>query len=294
MTRTWLMVAVTLLLGTAWAACGDSDDGITYLPDKPYFQNQPAITLIAHRGGALLYPEHTLYALQQAIEVHQADVLEIDLVLSADGEIFLNHDLTVESTTDGTDHVINLTYAQLKDLDAAYWFDPDEDGSYPERGKGYQMITLDEAWDAIPGAYWSLEIKDGDNEYEEQLHDMVVAYGMEEHIVWGSRNDTPAERLRALDPSIAAYYPIGAVTCFVLAAQDGRDPMTECDTHYDVLVINEGATTPEVVAAAHAGRKAVNVFTINDPAFMEILFGYGVDGIITDRPDILRAVIDAM
>lgn len=249
---------------------------------------------LSHRGGAELYPESTIYALGHALSEWDTDVLEIDLVRSADGHIMVIHDEEVDRTTDGTGLVRDMTLAQLKALNAAYWFDPDDDQSYPMREDGLTIPTLVEVFEAFPDAYYNLEIKDADAEYEGELYQLILAHGLRDHVCWGSSNDDSAERLRAQDPDIAIYYPMEAATCFVLAVTNVNDPMTQCLRHYDALNLPEGSSTAEVVAAAHANGIAVYTWTINDQARMEALFALGVDGIITDRPDILRAVIDAL
>lgn len=293
MRRTSCLLLATLApLALLVAGCGDDDSGPA--PAKPYFQALPPPVHLSHRGGAGLYPESTIYALERALSEWDTDVLEIDLVMSSDGHIVVIHDLTVDRTTDGTGLVSEKTLAELQALDAAYWFDPDEDGSYPLRGQGITIPTLEEVFTAFPDAYYNLEIKDPDAEYEEDLRDVVVAHGLRDRVCWGSSNDDSAERLRALDPEVAIYYPMQAATCFAFAVLDGNDPMVACPRHYDALNLPEGGSTAEVIAAAHANGIAVYTWTIDDQARMEALFALGVDGIITDRPDVLRAVIDAL
>ncbi|MDY0001276.1 MAG: glycerophosphodiester phosphodiesterase [Polyangia bacterium] len=288
-TNTLIILNIALVFGTS--ACGDNDSGE---PSKPYFEALPPPVHLSHRGGAGLYPESTLYALERALSEWDTDVLEIDLVLSADGHLMVIHDESVERTTDGSGMVGEKTLAELKALDAAFWFDPDGDESFPLRGEGLTIPTLEEVFTAFPDAYYNLEIKDADSEYEEDLHAVVLQFGMREKVCWGSSNDDSAERLRALDPDIAIYYPMQAATCFVLAVNDSNDPMTQCPRHYDALNLPEGGSTAEVIAAAHANGIAVYTWTIDDQPRMEALFALGVDGIITDRPDILRTVIDSL
>ncbi len=273
------------------SGCGDDDGGSDV---KPFFEALPGPVHISHRGGAGIYPESTLYAFQQAVEVDHTDVLEIDLVLSADGHMMVIHDLEVDGTTDGTGLVNDLTLAEIQALDAGYWFDPDGDQSYPERGQGHTIPTLDETFAAFPDLYYNLEIKDADSEYEADLYALVQQYNLEEKVLWGSAISSSSDRLRALAPHIAMYYHTAAATCFVSELTFGNDPATACTEHYDALNLPGGGITQEVVDAAHSMDIAVYAWTVDLREDMELLFSYGVDGIITDRPDILRQVIDAM
>ncbi len=289
MRRACLLVAI-FGLTSVWSACGD-DDGTQA---KPFFRTLPTYSSIAHRGGAGLYPEETLYAYEHAVADDHTDMLEIDLHLTSDGYIVLSHDDDVARTTDGTGLIIDLSLSELKALDAAYWFDPDDDQTYPLRGQGIQIATLEELFQEFPDQHYLLEIKDTDNEYEQDLYDLIVLYDMQDQVIFGSFIDESTERMRAIAPDLALYYPTTAATCFVVAVGDGDDPMTECTKHYDALSLPEGGISPELVDIAHANGIAVWVWTIDDRSFMEQLFDMGVDGIISDRPDILREVIDAL
>ncbi len=295
MNRMWVSVGFGGILCMALSlmflgGCGD-DDGVD---QKPFFEALPAPVHLSHRGGAGIYPESTLYAFDMAVNTDHTDVLEIDLVLSADGHMIVTHDLEVDHTTDGSGLVNDMTLAELKTLDAAYWFDPDGDQSYPERGQGHTMPTLDETFEAFPTTYYNLEIKDADSEYEADLYALVQQYNLEDRVLWGSANSDSSERLRALAPHIAMYYHTAAATCFVTQVALEGDPATDCTDHYDALNLPGGGITVELVEAAHSLGIAVYAWTIDAPDEMELLFGYGVDGIITDRPDLLRQVIDAM
>lgn len=282
------LLAAWALLATA--ACGDDDAR----SPKPFFRDLPAHVHISHRGGAGLFPENTLYAFQHATSEYQTDMLEMDLVISSDDNIMVSHDKTVDRTTDATGNINDMTLAELKALDAAYRFDPDGDSSYPLRGQGIQMATLEEIFQALPNQHYLLEIKDTENEYEQELHDLIVQYDMRDRVIFGSFIDSALDRMLAIDPDIATYYPTAAATCFVTAANDGDDPMVECDKHYDALSLPEGGIFPELISFAHANGIAVWAWTIDDPGFMQSLFDMGVDGIITNRPDLLRQVIDGL
>ena len=125
-------------------------------PGHPYFAGAPL--LVAHRGGARLAPENTLSAFQQAVELWRADVLEMDVRLSADGVVVVIHDATVDRTTDGTGRVAELPWAALRELDAGYRFrSPDGGASF--RGAGVSLPRFDEVLESFPGVRLNVECK---------------------------------------------------------------------------------------------------------------------------------------
>jgi len=194
--------------------------------------------------------------------------------------------------TDGTGLVNEKTLAEIQALDAAYKWDPDGDESYPLRGQGIKIPTLEEGFTAFPDVSWNLEIKDAENAYEADLLAIIDQFGMREKVCWGSASDGSSARLRALAPEICLYYPTSAALCFLEAVDEGLDPLVGCE-RYDALNLPEGGITTEVVAAAKANGIPIYAWTVNDRDFMIQLLDMGVEGIITDRCDILREVIDA-
>src|SRR5690554_1995342 len=113
---------------------------------------------IAHRGGGLLRPETTLPAFEHALAVG-ADVLEFDLHASADGVIVAMHDDTVDRTTEGSGAIKDRSFAELRMLDAGYRFTTDDGQTYPYRGAGIQIPTLEEILLGFPDRYYLMEIK---------------------------------------------------------------------------------------------------------------------------------------
>src|SRR5438105_15395633 len=98
-------------------------------------------TLVAHRGGSLLHPENTMLAFRSAIDDWAADMIELDVHLTADGKVVVIHDPMLERTTNGRGRVAEHALAQLKALDAGYNFSTDA-RTFPFRGKGDQIPTV--------------------------------------------------------------------------------------------------------------------------------------------------------
>src|SRR4051812_16548947 len=93
--------------------------------DLPFFRRLSPTLLIAHRGGAGLAPENTQPAFEAALARYRADMLELDVHLTLDGELVVSHDATVERCTDGSGVIAGMRMAELERLDAGYRFTRD-------------------------------------------------------------------------------------------------------------------------------------------------------------------------
>ena len=105
--------------------------------------------VIAHQGGDGLWPSDTMYAFQRAVAMG-VDMLEMDLHVTADGQFVLMHDETVDRTTDGIGRLEDMTLAQVKALDAGYRWTADGGQTYPYRGQGITVATVEELFQAFP------------------------------------------------------------------------------------------------------------------------------------------------
>jgi len=137
-----LRIALSLLVGMfvlyvalAWQA--------QPVPEHPFFVQQDGVMVIAHQGGEWLRPSNTLVAFDHAVEL-DVDVLEMDIHQTQDGVIVLMHDATVDRTTDGSGAIKEMTLAEIRALDAGYYWTDDDGATYPYRGQGIQVPTLEE------------------------------------------------------------------------------------------------------------------------------------------------------
>src|ERR1035437_2615472 len=122
----------------------------------------PAAKLvIAHRGNSAFFPENTLESFQQGMALG-ADALEFDVRVSRDGTAVVIHDPTLDRTTDGTGAVSALTLEELQRLDAGYRVTRDGGRTFPFRGVGITIPTLELVLSAFPGAHMIVEIKTRD------------------------------------------------------------------------------------------------------------------------------------
>lgn len=292
---------------------------------NPWLVGDGEVMNYAHRGGVIDFPENTLYAYKKVAEAG-ADVLEMDVYQTADNELVILHDLDVDNTTNGTGNVGELTLAELRSLDAAYWFVTGEGtphdadpAAYEFRGiatgevsppagftaEDFQIPTLEEALMAFPDRLINIELKpdlDGVGNYEQQIADLLVQYGRFSNLIAASFVDEAANNFKAVAPCIHTSVPLGQATDLVLASF-GDGVMPAAPEHVALQVppdtsqvqqVPDGITvvTADLVKDAHAVGLAVQVWTINDCEQMLEMIGYGVDAIMTDRPLLLQSLLE--
>ncbi|HEU4560627.1 MAG TPA: glycerophosphodiester phosphodiesterase [Longimicrobium sp.] len=260
-------------------------------PGHRYLAGAPL--LIAHRGGSLLAPENTLAAFRRAVEWWRADLLEIDVQPSADGEAIVIHDPTVDRTTDGTGPVSSFSVDELKRLDAGYRFTPDGGESFPFRGSDVRLSTLREVLEALPETRVNVEIKDtrAQQAVWDTVHDLHAVHRV--LIAAGDRNNRSRFRsyggpVSAGAQDMYAFYGLHLAHAARLWTP-GVDAFQMPEQHNGRQVL-----TPRMLAELQARSVAVHVWTINETADMRRMLEWGVDGIVTDRPDRLARMLHEM
>jgi glycerophosphoryl diester phosphodiesterase len=251
---------------------------------------------IAHRGGALLAPENTLAAFRMAVERYHTDMLELDVHLTRDGEVVVAHDATLERCTDGAGPLAALSLAELLRLDAGHHFSADGGRTFPFRGQGVRLPTLREVLRAFPGLRLNIELKPDVPGIEDVFVRLLREEGALERVCMGSELDSVGERLAALVPEACHFYPRDALTAWVLAVRAGEAPPE--DGPYTVLDMplyfgEVRLVDAQLLTTAAAQGKWINVWTVDDAQEMRRLLEEGIGGVMTDRPDLLRQVMDA-
>jgi glycerophosphoryl diester phosphodiesterase len=245
---------------------------------------------MAHRGGSKLAPENTVYAFRRALEWWRADLLETDVQPTADGDAVVIHDPTVDRTTDGSGPVSSLTVAELKRLDAGYRFTPDGGASYPLRGAGVGLSTLREVLETFPHARINVEIKDARAQQAvwDTVHDLHAVHRV--LIAAGDRNNRRRFRDYAGPQSagkqdVVAFYALHKARAARLWA-----PTVDA---FQIPELQGGRRVLDrrMVAELQARNVAVHVWTIDAEADLRRLLEWGVDCIVTDRPDRLARIL---
>ena len=261
----------------------------------------------AHQGGAWEAPSSTLYAIGNALTAG-ATAIELDVHATADGHLVVCHDPAVDRTTNGAGAIAAMTLAEVRRLDNAYWWvggcDVDHDqppAAYPFRGRApddpdFRIAALEEVLEQFPGVILNLDIKRTAptvTPYEETLAAMLRRFGREEDVIVASFLDTATDAFSAYAPEIPTSAGTLAVHAFYQAVAAGETPAPMGHVALQVPhrvgeleLVNEA-----FVEAAHRAGLAVHVWTIDDGSEMDELVELGVDGIITDLPTELDAVL---
>lgn len=221
--------------------------------------------VIAHRGASAIHLENTVPAFAAAREVG-ADGVELDARRTADGRLVVHHD---SHLPDGR-AVVETPAAELP----------------------AHVPTLAEALDACAGLRVNIEVKNlpGEPDFDETesvaagVVDLVERRQGRDAVLVSSFNLASIDWVRRADPGVA--------TAFLVFAADAAAIALTVDHGHGTIHPWDGLVDAPLVAAAREAGLAINVWTVNDPARMAELVAWGVDGIVTDHPDVARRVVD--
>lgn len=256
---------------------------------------------IAHRGASGLAPEHTIPAWDLAVELG-ADYLEQDVQLTRDGVLVVLHDDTLDRTARGpaencTGPVRTKTWAQLRTCDVGTWFNE----RYPDRARaeydGLRIPTLAQVFERYgTGVSYYIETKSPEAApglVQRELLRLLDVYGLRDAAIRDGRvlvqSFSPAglRIMHALEPAL----PLVQLLPFT---PDGntRGVILDEIVEYAVGVgPSAGGVTAEFVDAAHDLCLGVHPYTVDDPERLRELLEMGVDGVFTNRPDTLAALL---
>jgi glycerophosphoryl diester phosphodiesterase len=237
-------------------------------------RNQSSMLIIAHRGSSATAPENTLAAFRLAAE-QQTDFIELDVQESADGQVLVAHDSDLMKVARESTKIWEGDAARLRAIDIGSYKDP--------RFAAERVPTLAEALAVCKGrCKVVVELKSyGHNQQlEQRVVDIVEASGMKDDCIFMSLDHAMAGRLKELRPS----WRVG-----LLVAKSIGD-LTQL--HADFLAVEARMATIRFIRQAHSAGQDVYIWTVNDPAWMFVALSRGVDGLITDKPDQARHVVE--
>ena len=242
------------------------------------------VTVIGHRGAAELAPENTMAAFAKAAELGTG--FELDVTLSSDGQVVVIHDDTLDRTTDGDGAVSNRSLQELRQLDAGSWYSND---FARER-----VPTLAEVLGVFGGRVpINIELKTSRD--VEPLVEAVAAevrkVDLADQVYVTSFNPLMLEHMAVVAPELRRgqlthTFPRKDSELSVMQRVVLRRMWLNRRSRPDFIVVNDERATARFVDRWHNNNMQVLVYTVNDPQDMTRLYKLGVDGIITDRPDL--------
>ncbi|MCC6615648.1 MAG: glycerophosphodiester phosphodiesterase [Anaerolineae bacterium] len=245
-----------------------------------FYDERPRPLIFGHRGASAYAPMNTLPAFQLAA-AQGADGIELDVWLSKDGAPVILHNDTVDETTDGSGSVWDMTLAELRRLDAGRWKD--------ERYAGTRIPTLDEVFEVVgDNLLVNVEIKSAEGmipDVEVAVADCIVRHDMQERVLVSSFDPHVLARFAQVNPDIPVAFleyegtpPQAYVVADLMLNQRARHPHS--------AMIDAG-----YMERAHGKDWRVNAWTVDDVDEAQRLVKLGVDGLITNAPDVLLAAL---
>ena len=256
------------------------------------FSTQPekesSVQVIAHRGFSGKYPENTVLAVRKAAKLG-VDYIEIDVHQSADGRVIVIHDATVDRTTNGSGRVSELTADEIQQLDAGSW--------KSDAFKGEKIPLLEDILPFISADIkLLLEVKKGRKLYEgieQTILDILQEHGVKEHVVIQSFYTDVLKNFARLDPDLPLHklgvYQSPAFPFYI----DHRPGVGRMHRISDVEQLNlyHKFLNRRILRRISNKNLSVYTWTVNEPEDMIKMINLGVDGIITDYPDVLQNVL---
>jgi glycerophosphoryl diester phosphodiesterase len=237
-------------------------------------RNQTPALIIAHRGSSAIAPENTLASFRLAAEQH-TDFIELDVQESADGQVLVVHDSDLMKMGGNSTKIWDGSAANLRSVDIGSSKDP--------RYSAERVPTLAEALEACKGrcrVIVELKSYGHDQKLEERVAAVVEQAGMENDCIFMSLDRDMVRKMKALRPS----WRVGQLVAKAIG------DLTELKA--DFLAVEVRMASRSFVKSAHDAGQDVYVWTVNDPAWMFVALSRGVDGLITDKPDLARRVIE--
>jgi glycerophosphoryl diester phosphodiesterase len=241
----------------------------------------PTPMVFGHRGASTGAPENTLAAFQLALQ-KGAQGIEFDVKLTADGEVVVLHDQTLDRTTDASGDLRSYTLQQLSSINAGSWFNREFSGE--------QIPTLRSVLE-IFSEHLLLNIEltnyaSPSDPLPEKVAGIVNEFDLRGRILFSSFNPGVLRRLKNILP----VYPIALLTLPGLpGALSGK--IYPLFTRFDALHPHYSTVTRKMVCDFHEANKRVHTWTVNKPADISRLLSLGVDGIITDDPTLALTIM---
>lgn len=238
--------------------------------------------IIAHRGASKKAPENTMASFKMALDMGVGGI-ELDVHLSSDGHLVVIHDEKVDRTSNGTGWVKDKSLEDLRSLDFGSWFSPDFSGETIPLLE--EVLELTRTWDGLV----NIELKNGPVFYpgiEKKLANLLNEFGMTDRTIVSSFNHYSLVEMKKISPDVrtGVLYISGLYRPWNYAKIVGADALHP--QFYNIV--------PEIVNGCKENGIAINPYTVDDPKYIKRFADLGVDGIITNVPDVALNILKEM
>ncbi len=255
--------------------------------------------ILAHGGAKDLFPENTLVAFDGSVAIG-VDALEIDVCMSADEVLVTHHDLTIDATSDGEGELIGYTYAELQAFNFGHDF-TDLDGQQPYRDAPVRIPQLETVFQRYADVFLVVEIKNrGDNgrRAAEVMAQLIEDMGGADRVMVASFSQEVLDYfVEITDGQVPVSGAQEEVKDFVFSGLSAMEFLYRPEAIALQIPIRSAGISLDserLIESAHRRQQAVHYWTIDDPQEMRRLLELGADGLITDRPDLMREVLREM
>ncbi len=304
-----ILFGIVAGIAIIWLSAFGISKAVETKHEQPAFvKAMKPFNIVGHRGASVDHPGNTLAAFEQLVKYDPAAILELDVWPTKDGSVVVFHDEILDETTDGKGKITDIAYEELVLLEAGYNISFDGGKTYPFRGKNNWVPLLEQVFRKFNDSLISVEIKHGDREFARGVMDLVKKYGMEDRVIIGSFSQDIVTFVQDNYPGVATsmgseevkkflilhklglegFFRSKSDAFFVPEFSDGDRPeYLGDDVDQGIRVISEG-----FIKDARRLGFPVFAWTINRKENMQRLYEWGIDGIITDDPGVLKKIVD--
>lgn len=275
---------------------------IDYLPEKKIrdkafsHENFHRPWIIAHGGAKLLFPENTFIAFDSSIAMG-VDMLEMDVRLTRDSQLVCLHNETIDETSNGKGKAIRYSLLVLKQLNFGKKF-KDLNGNYPYRNKRVRIPSLEQVLVKYPQMPLTIELKDtGENGRKAArfLKYLLNKYHRNDDVIIASFDQATLDYFRSItENKVRTSAARKEVESFVYKSKLFLSKFHQPIAEYLQLPLSASGvdlSSESIISKAHKKGYNIHYWTINDTSEMRKLINLKVDGIITDRPDLLIRIL---
>lgn len=282
MRKSWryIIYVLVLVLYYIWLLLSPA----VFSPSSNIFSDRK-ITVTAHRGAAAYAPENTLASIQKAMDLG-VDRIEIDIHQTKDSVVVVIHDESVDRTTNGKGKIADLSYDEIRKLDTG--------SKFGEEFKGEKVPSLEEVLQLIDGKFdLVIEFKEGNDRYPNIEENVIKILNKRNAVDWcivHSFNIGVLERMNKKLPSIRLHklfiLNLRFTPIYIGTSFEFFDPKDY--PYIEEYSLNKNFGNTAIIKELKRLGKKVNIWTINDQKMLSAYKQLGVDGVITDYPDIIR------